>query len=212
MTVDAAIDAAYDRLGERQRETEMAFAPALPENAYAIVADGKGGALYTRDGAFSLRDGLLVDSSGRAVLGRDGDGAPLRELQVDPVDLALGRAGGLAIGEDGRVSYRRGAIDPRSGARRDETVLVGRIALARFPFASSLRAVDATHAGASDGVAPHVGAAGDGAFGPLYAPRKTADLDAGLQRLQEAYLALDALRAAKLASNAVEKTAMDVVK
>lgn len=212
MTVDAAVAAAFDRVAARERETETAFAPALPENAYAVVSDGRGGSLYTRDGEFSMRDGRIVDATGRAVLGTTAPNGPLRALQVDPVDLALGRADGLEIGADGEVSYRRATIDPASGARRDEAVRVGRIALARFPFATALRPVDATHALAPDGVAPHLGSAGDGAFGPLFAPRAVGDLDASLQRLREAYLALDALRAAEHASGAVEKDAMDVVK
>jgi hypothetical protein len=37
-------------------------------------------------------------------------------------------------------------------------------------------------------------------------------MDLGLQRLQEAYLALDAIRAAGQAQNAVQKMAMDLLK
>lgn len=212
MTVDAAIGAAFDRVAIREREAQTSFDPALPDRAYAIVDDGRGGTLYTRESAFSIRDGRVADDSGRAVRGIARAGAPLGDLRVDPTDLALGRVRDLHVGEDGRVSYQREAIDPRSGAFALETVVVGRIALARFPAATALRPVDASHVRAPDGVVPHVGSADDGTFGPMSGARAGGDLDASLQRLQEAYLALDALRAARTAQSGTEKGAMDLVK
>jgi len=212
MTVDAAIGAAFDRVAAREREAQTSFDPTLPERAYAIVDDGRGGALYTRDGTFTIRDGRVVDDAGRAVRGTSRPGAALGELRVDPTDLALGRVRDLHVGEDGSLTYRRETIDPRSGAFSLETVVVGRIALARFPLATALRPVDGSHVRAPDGVVPHVGSAADGTFGPMSGPRAGNGLDATLQRLQEAYLALDALRAARGAQGATEKGAMDLVK
>lgn len=210
MTVDAAMGAAFDRVATREYEARTAFDPSLPDRAYAIVDDGRGGTLYTRDGGFSIRDGRVVDGTGRAVRGTTRVGAPLGELRVDAADLALGRVRDLQVGPDGRVSYEREAVDPRSAAFSLETVVVGRIALARFPASTALRPVDAIHLGAPEGVVPHVGSADDGTFGPMTAPRD--GLDASLQRLQEAYLALDALRAARIAQAGAEKGAMDIVK
>lgn len=212
MTVDAAIGAAFDRVAAREREAQTSFDPTLPERAYAIVDDGRGGALYTRESSFSIRNGRVVDESGRAVRGTLRAGAALGDLRVDPTDLALGRVRDLRVGEDGRVSYQREAIDPRSGAFSLETVVVGRIALARFPLATALRPVDPSHVRAPEGVVPHVGSADDGTFGPMSGARDGSDLDASLQRLQEAYLALDALRAARAAQGGTEKGAMDLVK
>ena len=148
MIVDAAMGAAFDRVEAREREAQTAFEPGLPERAYAIVNDGRGGAIYTREGGFSIRDGRVVDDSGRAVLGTTRAGSTLSELRVDGTDLALGRVRDLQVGTDGRVTYRREAIDPRSGAYGSETVVVGRIALARFPIATAMRPVDANHVGA----------------------------------------------------------------
>jgi hypothetical protein len=212
MIVDAAMGAAFDRVEAREREAQTAFEPGLPERAYAIVNDGRGGAIYTREGGFSIRDGRVVDDSGRAVLGTTRAGSTLSELRVDGTDLALGRVRDLQVGTDGRVTYRREAIDPRSGAYGSETVVVGRIALARFPIATAMRPVDANHVGAPDGVVPYVGSAADGTFGPMTSPRDGPSVDASLQRLQEAYLALDALRAARVAQGGAEKNAMDLVK
>jgi hypothetical protein len=212
MTVDAAIGAAFDLVTTREREAQTSFDPTLPERSYAIVDDGRGGALYTRESAFSIRNGRVVDDSGRAVRGTSRAGAALGDLRVDPTDLALGRVRDLHVGEDGRVSYRREAVDPRSGAYAIETVVVGRIALARFSPATALRPIDGSHVSAPEGVVPHVGSADDGTFGPMRGPRDGNDLDASLQRLQEAYLALDALRAARTAQGGTEKGAMDLVK
>jgi hypothetical protein len=212
MIVDAAMGAAFDRVEVREREARTVFEPALPDRAYAIVDDGRGQTLYTRDGGFSVRDGRVVDDSGRAVQGTTRAGSALGDLRIDGTDLALGRVRDLQVGVDGSVTYRREAIDPRSGSYGDETVVVGRIALARFPLATAMRPVDASHVGAPDGVVPHVGSADDGTFGPMRSPRDGASVDASLQRLQEAYLALDALRAARVAQGGAEKNAMDLVK
>ena len=212
MTVDAAVGTAFDRIAERELEAMAALDPSLPERAYAIVDDGRGGTLYTRDGGFSVRNGRVVDASGRAVQGTARAGSTLGDLRIDATDLALGRVRELRVGEDGRVTYRREAIDPRTGALASETVSVGRIALARFPLATAMRPIDGTHVGAPDGVVPHVGSADDGTFGPMTAPAEGASVDASLRRLQEAYLALDALRAARVAQGGTEKGAMDLVK
>jgi hypothetical protein len=106
-------------------------------------------------------------------------------------------------------------VDPRTGARELQRIAVGRIALARFAAGTRLQPVDAAHAAAPAGILPHTGMPGDGNFPALSASapaERTTELDLGLQRLQEAYLALDALRAADKAQGSVEKTAMDLLK
>lgn len=91
MTVDAAMGAAFDRLASRERDAMRAFTPgATPENTdvagaqrialtldplsvvpregdYFVVGNRHGGRSYARDGSLALRDGELVDQTGRAV-------------------------------------------------------------------------------------------------------------------------------------------------
>ena len=83
---------------------------------------------------------------------------------------------------------------------------------ATTPEAIDPETSSASNVRAPDGVAPHVGSADDGTFGPMSGGRAGGGLDASLRRLQEAYLALDALRAARNAQSGTEKGAMDLVK
>ncbi len=188
---------------------------SAPPGAYFITGGASGRTLYTRDGSFSFSAGRLLDGSGQPVLGYTTSGGALEPLTADPVDVALGFTGSMRIGTDGSVSYDRTTIDPRTGLREMQTVHLGVLALARFPAASKPQAVDALHVAAPSGVAPHVGWAGDGNFEPLAAfsrEQSGIDLDLGLQRLQEAYLAFDAIRAAGKAQGGIEKTTMDLLK
>ena len=136
-------------------------------------------------------------------------------LHADPVDEALGLVRDARIESDGSVTYERAAIDPRTGRRETRRIAMGRLALARFAPGTKLQAVDAQHAAAPAGVAPHFGRAGDGNFGEIacFARESSGiDIEAGLERLQEAYLALDAIRAAGQARFGLEKTTMDLLK
>lgn len=188
---------------------------AAPPDAYFVVAGDRGRTLFTRDGGFAIRDGALVDGQGRAVLGyRDGNAA-LAPLRVDPVDAALGLADEARIEDDGSVSYERSVVDPRSGKRVTQRAVAGRLALARFAPGTKLQTVDPQHAAAPPNISAHFGRAGDGNFGPVrpFAREGSGvNIDLGLQRLQEAYLALDAIRAAGVAQRGVEKTAMNLLK
>src|SRR5579862_4363672 len=74
-----------------------------PQDAFFVTGDGAR-ALYTRDGRFSFKDGGLVDSSGRAVLGFATERAPLAPLRADPVDAALGCTDTAAVQDDGSVT------------------------------------------------------------------------------------------------------------
>ncbi len=240
MFLNASLSLALDRIAERAADVRRAYTPgatprhddvttagpsstftldplavAPPDGAHFLTAADRGDRAYTRDGSFAVRDGRLVAGDGRPVLGVPAGGGPLGELRVDAVDAALGRAGDAAIEPDGTFVYTRVAIDPRSGARGTQRVVVGRVALARFPAGTRLEADDSGAAAAPAGIAPHAGLPGDGDFAPL-APRQRersgVDIDESLARLKEAYLAFDALQAAEAARSRLGKTAMDLLK
>jgi flagellar basal body rod protein FlgG len=223
---DATMRAMSD-VAAREREVLRVFTPAAepagnpslsaaaPPGACFIIAGDRGRTLFTQDGNFEVRHGMLTDTAGRAILGYAGADAPLSPLRMDAVDAQLALANGMRVQNDGSLCYERVTIDPRSGRRETESVTIGRIALARFPSGAKLQPVDAAHVAAPAGVEPHIGVAGDGNFAPLQivqGPYGSEDLDRRLQRMQEAYLALDAVRAASKAQDSIEKTAMDLLK
>lgn len=186
-----------------------------PDNTFFITSGNNATQRYMRDGEFSVRDGLLVDRAGHSVLGFQGAAPSLVPLHLDRVDRALGIAADVQIDALGNVSYARPTVDPKSGSRVTERITVGRLALARFPGGSKLMPLDGSGYAAPRGVVPHVGRPNDGNFGGLQPHRRAPsgiDLDASLDRLQEAYLAFDAIRAAHKARGSVEKTTMDLVK
>jgi hypothetical protein len=218
--------AAYASGFEPQRADAATNAPSLersldplsvvaPERTY-FLAERDGATRYTRDGAFTFEDGTLRAHDGAAVLGVSaGERAAPHPLSIDPIERALGRVAGERVDSDGTVSYARTTIDPRSGERHVERVTLGRVALARFPAGTLPLRADATHLDAPRDVAPLVGHPADGNFAPLRTySRDTGRLDllAGLQRLQEAYLAFEALRSAQQARGGLERTTLDLVK
>ena len=185
-----------------------------PQGAYFITRDESGHRLFMRCNGFSLDGANLTDGNGHPVLGYTSPEGALQTLRVDPVDASLGLAQNARVGSDGTVTYDRTAIDPATGDRTFQHLTVGRVALARFPAGTRL-ASDDSYAAAPAGVSPHIGVPGDGDFAPLQPLSQSArngDLDSGLARLQEAYLALDALRAAGAAQANVQKTVMDLLK
>jgi hypothetical protein len=147
--------------------------------------------------------------------GGDARGAVAVPLRVPDVDRALGRAAGARVEADGTVSYARDAIDPHTGVRGVERVVIGRVALARFPAGTQPARLDGGRVGAPKNVVPHLGTPGDGTFAPLAVGSRDAgsiDVAAGVARLDEAYRAFEALGAAVSASARVQKTAVDLVK
>jgi flagellar basal body rod protein FlgG len=240
MMVNAAAEDALGRIAQRAADVQRAFTPgatssfgdavteqpgsrpsldplcvAAPPDAYFITTDERGRTVYTRDGGFALRGGTLAGADGRAILGFRSSTSATSELHVDDVDAALGRIDDLRIESDGTLAYDRAIVDPRSGARERERVDVGRVALARFPAATKLAASDANHLLAPPGVVPHVGRAGDGNFAPVTLMQREMshiDFDRSLDRLEEAYVAFDALQAAHKAQGGVGKAAMDLLK
>lgn len=239
MLISQATARALDEIATRERDVMHAYTPAAvparpdvakpanalltldplsvsaPSDAYFVSSDERGRTCFSRDGGFAFRDGELVDGVGRPVLGyRNGTGA-LSPLRADPVDAALGLTDDVRVDRDGSVTYARTAIDPRTGAREERRISLGRIALARFAPGTKLQAVDAARFIAPPGIAPHIGRANDGNFGaiePNAREGSRVDIDLGLEKLREAYLALDALHAADTAQRGVEKTAMDLLK
>jgi hypothetical protein len=195
------------------------FAPHVPceapPDAYFMTRDESGRNLFMRCNALYVRGANLIDGNGRALLGYTVSGGALQPLRVDAVDASLGLTQNVSVDSDGTVSYDRSAIDPSTGVRSLQHLTIGRLALARFPAGTRLQSVDDLYSAAPAGTAPHVGVPGEGGFPPLESPLQSAgdgSLDSGLARLQEAYLALDALRAAGAAQGSVQKTVMDLLK
>jgi hypothetical protein len=189
---------------------------AAAPDAWFVTADPAGGRAYTRAGTFHVGDdGTLRADDGAAVLGTGAGGTTLGPLRVPDADRILGRATGLRIAGDGTVAYTRVAIDPRTRERTLEPVVVGRLALARFPAGSAPQRLDATHVGGVAGVVPHVGLPADGTFPPLATGARDAgsiDLDASLRKLSEAYVAFSAMQAAHKAQGDGSKVVMDLLK
>jgi flagellar basal body rod protein FlgG len=240
MFLNAAMSAALDRITERAADVRRAFTPgsipqhddvatpgassdftldplsvSAPEGAYFITTDERGRVAYTRDGAFALYDGKLVDERGRAVRGVSAPGGEPGELRVDAVDASLRRISDPRIERDGTFSYRREVIDPRSDLHESRRVAVGRVTLARFPAGTKLAGEEGDELKAPPDVAPQVGVPGDGRFGvvaPMQRERSRVDIDVSLIRLKDAYMQFDALQAAEAAKGHLSKTTMDLVK
>ncbi len=240
--VNPSVADAYERIAARAQDVRDAFrtgavpldrdarveprvVPALdplsivpPPGAWLVTRGADGTRAYQRDGALSLRDGVLRTSDGAEVLGYPGGdarGAVPVPLRVPEIDAALGRAGDAQVERDGTIAYARAAIDPRSGARSVERVTLGRIALARFPAGSQPQRLDGTRVGAPPGVAPHLGTPADGSFSALATFSRDAgaiDVAAGVAKLDEAYRAFEAIGAAVRSQAGVIKTAVELVK
>lgn len=240
MFLNPSLSAALDRIGERAADVRRAFTPgavptnddvalsspptsftldplsvAAPEGAYFVVRTANGTAAYTRDGAFHVVSGSLVDALNRPVLGMRASGEPLTELRIDDLDDALHRARDPRIGADGTFSYASTTIDPRTGRRETRRIGTGRVAIAKFPAATKLKTEDGSTSFAPDGVVPYVGLPGDGglaAITPMRRGGSSVHLDESLARLKAAYVAFDALAAAEAAKSGLGKTALDLVK
>jgi flagellar basal body rod protein FlgG len=189
-----------------------------PPGAWLITRSSDGVRAYERDGALSLDDGVLRTRDGAEVLGYPGGdarGAVPVPLRVPETDRALGRAAGARVEDDGTVAYQRAAIDPRTGTRSAERVVLGRLALARFPAGTQPQRLDAARVAVPPGVVPHLGAPADGTFPAVATSSRDAgavDIAAGVARLDEAYRAFEALGAAVKSRASVQKTAVDLVK
>ena len=238
--IDPALANAFDRIAARDADVRGAYQPgftpaasdvarpsrafpdrdplsvALPEGAYVLTPDKNNRITYSRDGSFALRDGELRAAGGGPVLGFAlGTRTSLVALRVDPYDTALGRVASPRVEGDGTVSYVRTTVDPRSGERRSERVAIGRLALARFPAGTQLERVDPSHVIPPHGVGALVGVPADGQFAALTTNARDSgrvDIIAGLEKMKEAYVTFEALRAAHRGRGDAEKTVMDLVK
>lgn len=206
-----------DALRPEQAElTNNPLSVALPPDAYFVAGDAARPS-YTRDGALEVRDGVLSSSDGTPILGFvDGDssGVP-RVLQIDKNDALLGRAQDIRVEPDGVFGYARSMLDPKTGESRVERVVVGRVALARFPAGTRLERIDATHVSAPAHVVPLIGSPNDGTFVSIETQRRALgrlDSDAAVSRLQDAYLAMRALGVIARSQNAFARGAFDLVK
>jgi flagellar basal body rod protein FlgG len=239
MFLNSSLTGALDRIAERAADVRRAYTPGAvpshddvaspgiisdftldplavvaPEGCYFIGSDGGEKRIYTRDGAFSVHGGRLVNAEGQPILGLHAGSDSLADLRVDPVDEALGRVRDIAIDRDGTLAYRREYLDPRSGNRELQRVVVGTVALARFPAGTRLVPHDGG-CSAPENVAAQISTPEQKGFPPLEPLRRERgriDVDASLVRLKEAYLAFDALQAAEAAKAHVGKTAMDLLK
>lgn len=190
------------------------LAVVAPEGTYFITGTA-GGVAFGRDGEFALVRGRLCARDGAPVLGFSGAGGSPEPLAVDARDAALGAALHPRIDADGTFAYDRVAVDPRSGERRLERIAAGRIALARFPAGTQPVRVDATHVRAPAGVAARVAPPATAGFPALVTQARDlgrVDLLAGLERLDDAYLAYGALRSAFRGRAGLEKAALELVK
>ena len=239
MLAPASLDA-LQRIADRANDVLAAYAPgaepqfgdvrvpsaaqpatdplsvAVPPGAWFVTLDDRGARTYTRAGSFHIGpDGALQTPGGAPVLGTSGAGAALAPLSLPEADRALGRCTDVQVEADGSLAYTRATIDPRTRERGTERVVAGRIALARFPAGGNPQRIDATRFAAVAGVVPHVGAPVDGTFAALATRARdtgSIDIDLGLQRLSEAYVAFAALEAAHRAQGAGAKTIMDLLK
>ena len=189
---------------------------AAPPGSWFVTLDDRGARAYTRSGGFHIgADGTLQTVDNARVLGTSAGSGVLAPLPLPEPDRTLGRCADVHLEDDGVLAYTRTSIDPRTRERSTERTVVGRIALARFPAGSNPQRLDATHFGAVAGVVPHLGAPADGGFAALTTHARDAgnvDIDMGLQRLSEAYVAFSALQAANKAQGAGSKVVMDLLK
>jgi hypothetical protein len=187
-----------------------------PADAYYVGQDAQGRRFYSRESALRLEEGVLRTRDGSAILGfADGPSGDPVVLAADPVDVALGRVSDPHVDANGNVAYTRNTIDPKTAEVKPEQIVVGRIALARFPAGTRIDAADGVHITAPAGVEPRVGRPGEGEFAKLL-PQSTdlgqIDMTKGLMHLRDAYLAFSALQSAKHARGNTDKVAMDLIK
>jgi flagellar basal body rod protein FlgG len=189
---------------------------AAPPGTWFVATDERGTRTFTRAGSFHLgADGTLQTPDGARVLGTPPGGGALAPLRVPEPDRTLGRGNDVHVEDDGVLAYTRTSIDPRTRERSAERAVIGRIALARFPAGSNPQRLDATHFGAVAGIVPHVGSPADGSFAALAVHARdlgNVDIDTGLQRLTEAYVAFSALQTVNKAQVAGSKVVMDLLK
>ena len=238
--IDSAVSAGLDRIAARERDVRGAYEPgftpestdaaresritrsddplsvAAPDGTYFATGGADGRVRFTRDGSFVMKDGVLSGRDGQPALGFCvGDRSRVAPLHVDPYDVALGRASNPHVDADGTFAYTRTSVDPRNGERRSERIVVGRVALARFPAGTQAVRLDDGAVAAPAGVKPQFGAPADATFAPLHAHARDLgrmDVIVGIEKMREAYENFEALRAANHVRGSIAKTTMDLLK
>lgn len=196
------------RAARRVVRADDALAVAPPDDSSFVVGGPAGERRYSRDGRLKFSEGRLHNADGDVLGFAPGAArnAVPQPLRADAIDVALGRTIDLRVEPDGTVAYNRTVTDPRTMQRATQRVVVGTIALARFPAGSNPARAQ---------TAPHLGRPAEAGFGAL-ATRARAlgpvDINLGLAKLQEAYLALDALQGAQKARSDLDAGAMNLVK
>jgi len=200
----------------RPQPVDDPLSVAAPPGAWFVTLDDRGTRTYTRAGSLHFAsDGTLQTIDGARVLSSGTGTTTLAPVRLPEPDRTLGRCGDVHVEDDGTVAYTRASIDPRTRERTAERVVVGRIALARFPAGGTPQRIDATHFSAIAGVVPHLGAPADGDFAALATHARdvgAVDIDTGLQRLTDAYVAFSALQAANRVQGESTKVVMDLLK
>jgi flagellar hook protein FlgE len=177
-----------------------------------FIFDDRGRTVYGRRGDFHIdSSGMLVDGSGRAVMGSgigpvDAGGRALEQIQVTSQPVAQGRTIGVRIDE-------RGTIFVGDGKQQQA---VARIAIAVFPAAERLqRSSDTTVTATPESGRPVIARPGDVNTGTLL----THALDVGMVDLQGDLAALwrlsrkgDLASAAASAVDGCTRTALGLVK
>jgi hypothetical protein len=188
---------------------------APPRGTYFLVKQKSGETVMTLDGGFRFVDGTLQTRDGATVLGFSGTGRSPEPLRAATIDVALKRVGEPRIDGAGFVSCRLSSIDPVTGAARSRRAVVGRVALAALPAGSEPQRLDGAHLRPPKGVRIRLGVPGTGEFGVLATHVRQlggVDMEAGLDRLREAYMEFEALEAAHRSTATIEKAAMDLLK
>jgi hypothetical protein len=206
-----------------QRFGEARSAPSLdplsvvaPTDTYFIGNDPYGRRFFSRNGAFKLIDGQLRTQNGQSeVLGYMAGQTGLVPLRVDPKDKMLNRASDVQIEADGSLSYMRSLIDPKTGQKKKERVVAGRIALAQFPGGTQLSAADGVHITPPYGIEPTLGKPNEPGFLPLQTKRVDRgqiDLKRSLQMLRDSYIEFDVFRVAGRAKGHNEDKVIALIK
>ncbi len=204
--------------GTRAVNSLDALHTTAPQDAFYAGVDAHGRRFYTRDGAFDLQSFHLRTADGSSVLGYPANAKPGSEpqpLDIDRNDYVLGNVHDAKIGEDGTFEYTRKTADPKTGAETSERVVVGRLALARFPAGTRIEAADGVHVTARAGEEPTLGMPSTEGFGTLLAhsdDRGGIDIQQGLSHLRDAFVAYTAIQSAKNAHGHTDKIAMDLIK
>ena len=204
--------------GTRAVNSLDALHTTAPKGAFYAGIDAHGRRFYTRDGAFNLQSYHLRMADGSAVLGYPANAEPgsaPQPLDIDQTDFVMNRVSDAKIGGDGTFEYTRKTVDPKTGAAKAERVVVGRLALARFPAGTRVEASEGNHVTAEASAEPTLGMPSTGDFAELLVhsdDRGGIDIQQGLAHLRDAFVAYSAIQSAKSAHGHTDKVVMDLIK